>query len=1000
MPPIKEDNKIYAEYFRITREYQEKYGKNTVLLMQVGSFFEIYGLKEQKTGDVVGSEIIAISNICQFNVSEKKAVHENTQVLMAGFPDYRIEKYLQKITENSFTVVVFVQEKNEKNTRRIFHSVHSPGTFLSYDTDSSPQITNNIMCIWMETYKPSLINASTRDYLMCGISIANIFTGQSNIFEYKTPLLMNPTTFDELERCISAFSPSEIIIVSPFENKQLNTIIQYSGIKASVVHNIPLSDEKAENCAKQKYIQHILSTFYGEETFQTCSEFHSNIIATQSFCYLLNFIQEHNPNLVRKINIPIFCNTSNRMILANHTLKQLNIIDDNGDGKKCGVLSSVLSFLNKCCTSMGKRRFQMQLLNPVFDEDWLNHEYRMISIMLENFHYIPIFRKILGNVKDIEKMCRQLIIKKIYPSSIYHLYNSIHHIREINTHLYDSIEITSYLCSDFYMSHDIKYIETQCTRFIDYINNILVIEQCKTIHSIQSYEQNIIKPGVSKKLDDYIQKNVENGLLFQQIREHLNNIIKKNENTSDIEYIREHETEKSGTTLQITKKRGLILKKILQDISNSSDGILKINENVSIPAKEFKITDASTSNSEIDCPILHKITKETLSLKDKINKEIEHVYGEFIENLEKEWFSILENIASYISKLDVLQSKVYIAKEYNYCKPVIQSESDKSFIDARDLRHCLIEHIQQNELYVPNDIEIGKDTNGILLYGTNAVGKTSMIRALGIACIIAQSGMYVPCSQFTYKPYTCIFSRILGNDNIFKGLSTFAVEMSELRIILKMADKNSLILGDELCSGTETESALSIFVSGLEELHNKESSFIFATHFHEIIHYDEIISLKKLKMKHLAVYYDREKDCLVYDRKLKDGSGTRMYGLEVCKSLYLPDEFLERAYSIRNKYFPDTKGELMHSTSIYNAKKIRGICEMCKMSIGEETHHLQEQKKSDENGFIGIFHKNHPANLLTVCEKCHLKIHSEYTPQVKKKFVKKKTTKGYVVTNV
>ena len=101
---------------------------------------------------------------------------------------------------------------------------------------------------------------------------------------------------------------------------------------------------------------------------------------------------------------------------------------------------------------------------------------------------------------------------------------------------------------------------------------------------------------------------------------------------------------------------------------------------------------------------------------------------------------------------------------------------DKSFFSAKKLRHCLIEHLQTNEIYVTNDIVLGDDNqDGVLLYGTNAVGKTSIIRALGIAVIMAQSGCYVPCSKFVYKPYTAIFSRILGNDNIFNGLSTFAV---------------------------------------------------------------------------------------------------------------------------------------------------------------------------------------------------------------------------------
>jgi DNA mismatch repair protein MutS len=265
---------------------------------------------------------------------------------------------------------------------------------------------------------------------------------------------------------------------------------------------------------------------------------------------------------------------------------------------------------------------------------------------------------------------------------------------------------------------------------------------------------------------------------------------------------------------------------------------------------------------------------------------------------------------------------------------------------------------------------------------------------------MAQSGFYVPASYFSYKPYKSIFSRILGNDNIFKGLSTFAVEMSELRVILKYADKNSLILGDELCSGTEIESALSIFTSGLIELHEKEASFLFATHFHEILKYDEIKELDRMRVKHMAVHYNREQDCLVYDRKLTDGPGNRLYGLEVCKSLYLEESFLDRAYEIRNKYNPEGKGMLDQKTSHYNQKMVRGLCEICNENIGEEVHHLSPQKEADKNGFIGQFHKNHVANLTNVCEKCHDKIHAYDSLNVGEpiKYRRIKTTKGYKIS--
>jgi DNA mismatch repair protein MutS len=80
---------------------------------------------------------------------------------------------------------------------------------------------------------------------------------------------------------------------------------------------------------------------------------------------------------------------------------------------------------------------------------------------------------------------------------------------------------------------------------------------------------------------------------------------------------------------------------------------------------------------------------------------------------------------------------------------------------------------------------------------------------------------------------------------------------------------------------------------------------------------------------------------------------------------------------------------------VYNANKIRGLCEICGEKTGEEIHHLQEQKDANADGFIGTFHKNHTANLASVCEKCHSNIHNKTTP--KRRILRKKTTNGYTI---
>lgn len=1021
-----EEDGIFSEYFKYTRENRQTYGEKTLVLMQVGSFYEIYAVKNAETGEITETLIVDAGEVCQLNISEKKAGYgKNGVILMAGFQLYQIDKYLPKLLDAGYVVPLYIQDKegkkDNKTIPRNLARVFSPGTYVSCDTDSSSQITNNMMCIWMETYKP-LINSNsfsvskTRDTLIVGISVINIFTGKSFVFEYKTPFIMTPTTFDELERCISVFSPSEVLILSPFEEKDLQKIKQFTWMKAMSIQSVDtrnIENKKVVNCSNQKYIKQIVSSIFGEETYNICSEFQEHILATQSFCYMVNFIQEHNRELIRKISIPEFNNSSDGMVLANHTLIQLNIIDDSpANIKNHGQFSSVLSLLNKCCSAMGKRKFKQQLTCPTFNEEWLNKEYEMISRMLSstNYELVPSFRKLLRQLNDIEKICRQLVLKKIYPSSLANLYKSIENIMELNAQLSETPEISDYLCDDFIDENEDGnlYVKTKCISLLSFLNSHFDIELCKSTYSMTSFENNIIRAGISQTLDEKIRHLNSSKHVFSKIHDFLNKLVQQQEKSNDSEYIKIHETEKSGCSLQITTKRSEILKKIIiSGFANGEKVADKMtideagSESVHFLLSDIKFIKTSSSSTvmNISFPLLEKTCSQICQINEKIDEIISMVFLELLDKLENGYFDIMENLASYVAKVDVLQTKAFIAKEYNYCRPEIVSNVAKSFCDTVELRHCLIEHLQQNELYVTNDVSLGNEhekTNGILLYGTNAVGKTSLIRALGVSIIMAQSGMYVPCSRFRYKPYTAIYSRILANDNLFKGLSTFAVEMSELRIILKMADENSLILGDELCSGTETESALSIFVAGLMELHEKKSSFIFATHFHEIINYEEIGAMENLQMKHMAVSYDRENDCLIYDRKLKKGSGPRTYGLEVCKSLYLGDDFLDKAYSIRNKYYPETQGELSFSSTKYNSKKIRGFCESCKKQLGEEIHHMQPQKDADEDGFIGTFHKNHPANLLTVCEECHNKIHdsSKSNGVILKR---KKTTKGYLV---
>ena len=1005
---------ISKEYFELTKKYKEQYGEKTVVLMLVGVFYEIYAIKTPNGSQL--SNIDEVSQICNYLsiVEDKKTLYDNYPLLMSGFRDYTLEKYLQKLSDAGYTSVIYNQNKSGSKITRELAEVYSPGTFVAYDeSDATPKTTNHIMAIWIER-----IRKPTGDILIIGTAAINIFTGNSVIYEYQTPYMITPITFDDLERQISTIMPNEIIVISNIDKSPTEKIVQYSGVLQTnaLLHYIYMTASdyghttsrentvKIANCSKQNYIRQMIAQLFTDETYDICMEFRENELATQAFCFLLNFVQEHNPDLVRRISIPLFDTSNTRVMLACHTLKQLYIIDDRSADylHTPNSLTSVTNLLNKSCTQMGKRKLYDQITKPTFDEQWLNREYQMTQRLIDSDTTvidIPQIRKMIHNIRDIDKILRQIVLKKIYPVAIYNLYESVKTIGEISEMVLQVDSLGDYLRPKPIGAGSPSPISQIVEKFRDFIDSRMWIQKCKSIASTTIFDENIFKRGVSDKLDQLYDINCCAIMTFNKFRESLNRVmlVLLNGKTNNVtEFVKEHTTEKSGTSLQITKKRGDILKSAISQFYDCNH----VYHDLTV---HMEFVSVNSTTYEISSPKIICLTKQMLHGKEQMNEVLEQTYKHFLTTLENEWYSQLNMLSKYIADLDVIVTKAFIAKEYNYCQPQISDSNEKSFVNVQRLRHPLIEHIQKNETYVANDLEIGKDgVDGILLYGTNAVGKTSFIRSVGIAIIMAQAGMYVAASKFVYRPYRSIFSRILSNDDLFRGLSTFAVEMSELRIILKFADQYSLILGDELCSGTEIESALSIFMAGLMEFHRKRASFLFATHFHQIIDYSEMVECPRIRLKHMSVIYDRQLDALVYDRILKDGPGTRMYGLEVCKSLHLEDSFLEMAYGIRNKY--DQTGEnglLQRNTSVYNTAKIKGRCEKCQETLSEEVHHLSPQRDADKRGFIDTFHKNHPANLMALCSKCHDSMHHENVnvnspKKVVKKIVKKKTTKGYI----
>lgn len=1045
---------VARDYFERTVLYKSEYGERTIVLMQVGSFYEVYGLRDLITKKITGSEIEDFAKICELNLGETKNKVDGVDVILAGFKDAFIEKYVKKMQDHAYTVVVIGQHENKatKEITRTLSAIYSPGTYFS---EESVKITNVISCVWLHVVEQlgvfsrfnapmnsSITTNHVKKTVYVGVSNVDIYTGASSIYEFDEQYVLTPSTFDQLERVMSINNPSETIIIGNISLKEMDDIVQFANIRSAMVRKVSTKEdapintckENAINCEKQVYQKAVLQKFYKVTEFdQFIFNFYKHAFATQSFCYLLDFIYKHNPNLVNNIQEPVFETACDHLILANHSLKQLNMIDDNNH---TGKYSSVSKMLNAAITPMGKRAFTHMLLHPITDVSALKAEYditeyALISEMFKDKEtstvtsqlQIPI---LLNDIKDIPKYMRKMMIKKITPQDLCNLRNNLIVIANIYQWVSGDHVFTQYFSEKRTGFLDIK---EYCDEIIAFLQKHFLLDLCAEIDIHHNFETNFIHRGINEELDTNTRVEMESTDKLYACQKYFNGLVESVTNTKKpkqqlisshamsqvpasalsepLEYVKLNETEKSNFSLYATSKRCKDMKKVLPTDPKSTvelqyvssfDGT-KRSFSFANSQSMIQIEKYTGSNDYIESVQLDEICRKATEIKHKMKEMVNGVFQKIMDEFLT-FLPLLEEIVSFIISVDLVYAKTHIARKYHYCKPSIDENATKSYINASDLRHCLIEQLNQDEIYVANDIDLGRSVDGVLLYGTNAVGKTSFIRAIGVAIIMAQAGLFVPATTFVFFPYKYLFTRIIGNDNIFKGLSTFAVEMTELRTILHLTNENSLILGDELCSGTESTSAISIFVAGIQQLTAKRSSFIFATHLHEIVNYDEITSLKTVTQKHLTVVYDKELDALVYDRKLKEGPGQNMYGLEVCKSLGLPEDFLQAAYDIRIKYNPGCENALSSNVSKYNAKKIKSaLCEHCGKGVGEEVHHLQHQQNASENGVIqqggATFHKNHAANLITLCEKCHTTFHKS-----KAQHKRVKTSKGIIIAQV
>jgi len=953
---------LLEEYFAIHDEYTEKFGDNVLVMLQKGDFYEIYeydmeGCKKGKCKEI-SSMTLNDPDFLQplrITMSYPNKPHDTKNPYMVGVPVSAFNKWKRMFLAKDYIVVKVDQFTPQGGGRKIrkVTEVISVGT----DMNSYTSVSSNVVCVFImcEDDKDTLVTI--------GMSSIDLVSGKSCVKESYSTKEQPHSAIESLEKFLISQRPKEVIIyLQDFKNPQRYFRMLDKTVGFSAFDKVHFYPKIEPPFCKIPYQEKMLNkVFKIESTLSPLDvlDFSKIRYATTSYVALLQFCYEYNERIVSKIERPVVEKEGVRMLIPSNTIAQLNLLSNNQlelHHHHKGV-NSLFAIVNFTRTSMGKRYLKEMMMRPLIDSKEINGIYDKVSGWLENKDLLESVDEHLKKIPDLERYLRRIVTSLIQPYELSSFVKGYYEIVKI---------INLMIRCKFVpirLSKDAKKKVGELANLLRKTIDLEALRCTKLVEGVLEFSQPPFKNV--ELLDVGLEKEYTEGLKVWQ--ESIDYLQKKRE---EFDAFLENERVNFDFVDDLYR------------ITTNKTRADKLKKQFNLKSQPSKANRTEVYNDE-----MLTYSNNASKAKERLEKLFYKMYNSILEKISE--FEEFSNIIKFVTIVDYTTNIAKCTVKHKYFRPTLV-ESKESFFDAVDIRHPLIERIIDEE-YVVNDLALGSITKGMMLYGPNSIGKTSLAKAIGTIVVLAQMGYYVPC-KLKYSPYKTMLTRLSGNDNIYKGHSSFVVEMMEMRTILKNANSNALVLGDELCRGTESISGTSIAISAVISLLKKKSTFIFATHMHHIPtnkHVIPLVESNQLTIKHLQIVYDHQLKTLIFDRKLKDGSGDPIYGLEIAKSLDLDDDFLDLANEVRKEICEIPDKIVAQKTSRYNSTVYVDKCNMCGKKSDLHSHHIKEQQDADELDYIGHVPKNASYNLVIVCQSCHHKTHCE-----KINIQKKMTTKG------
>ena len=1005
-----EQDSYVTEYLAKQQEYEALYGPMTVVFTQAGNFYHCMEYNPQDCinerdkrdnnnklwSDHIGkvTELFEICECVQTSRNKQKP-HSVSNPWSFGFNINSFDKFAKRALRVGYIVVRIEQQTDSitKKISRVVTEVINPSTILE---TTSHIITKNISVIYIE-YQPvrghKHYNRPQNFLVTAGASSIDLITGKSTVADFYNHKDNKGICIERLYYFLITEQPRELIVyLNEFPENLIDDYKAYIEMclelrryERVVIHANNVNAEYQKVAYQIQFFNTLFTQKSAKKVLQLRKDRIIEHIGLEhlengrlAYILLMNH-QIYNAAITTKPSIPttLWLNENSQLLLSHNALVQLNIIPLLQDRiVKSKGIDSLFSVMDKNCTNLGRRLLRNLLVAPMVNSAEINLYYEMIDeVHTCNVNDVPLYlyldRK-LKELPDIESLARKIQNKLISPRELSIFYMAFkvivricRAIKKSNAEtLMESTITTETICQlKDYLSHYGSILDIECLSEC----SILKVDKSNKIMEFKEFP--FIK-GNFCDLDKQYKRLIRAESKLAEIAEHLNTFlnIKGREKPLTISRVKRKvgsSAIEESTALIITATPAKSNKLVNANYSKKLCGTLRADAH-------------NASEKLITSDVMDILYDDIATLKRELRKTVYQMYISILDEMNTTCL-LYSQVCSSIAKLDLIHSYGKISKLYNYNRPVIYEEEKGSYFEAVDMRHPIVERIITGE-FVSNDVYLGASSNnpkasgGLIIKGQNSSGKTTLAKSAVINIIMAQCGCYVP-SYLKFKPYNKIFTRLSTCDNIFRNESSFMVEISELITMMKQVDSNSLCVLDEITRGSDFMSAVSITASAINSLVEAKSSFILATHIHNLYSIPIINKMgkKDLNICHLSLTRDEETNLLVYNRKLKEGDGTSCYGIMVAESMGMPAPFITKSYEVLKHIQGNDDGAILGTKkSNYNSGIYKKECIMCKSKTNLHSHHIKPQSLANDNKLIGSLHMNAKDNIAFLCEKCHI----------------------------